>query len=132
MIKKTFTPQKPFNFDGDIFILMNRDTLSAADSFVSAMKQLKLATLVGTPSGGWGNHYSQPWLFSLPNSGLTFQMDIELAYNADELPTSIFGTQPNILLNPSDYPGPIPADFEIETLLTDPWIAQIMQESSIH
>lgn len=126
-ITKTFQPSNTYQFDGEIYILVNQDTLSAADSFVSAAKELKLATVVGTNTLGWGNHYMQPVLFSLPNSGLMFQMDVELAYNADDRVSSIYGTMPDIYIEPSTYPTSLPVTYEVPDLLKDKVISYILR-----
>lgn len=121
-ITKRLTPNNTFPFRGQVYVLADNDTVSAADSFVSAVRELKLGTVVGTNTYGWGNAFIAPVTFSLPNSGLMFQMDVESAYNTDGRVTSIYGTKPDIELAPSEYPTPYPDSYIQETLLTDEWI----------
>lgn len=121
-ITKKLTPNNTFPFNGQVYILVDNDSVSSADSFVSGVRELKLGTVIGTNTYGWGNAFISPITFSLPNSGLMFQMDIELAYNADGLESSIYGTKPNIVLEPSKYPTTYPASYELEALLSDEWI----------
>ncbi len=118
-ITQKLSPTNSFNFNGKIIVLMDTNSISAADSFASAMKQLGLATLAGNPSGGWGNHYISPVLFALPNSGLCFRSDVELSYNVDGRPTSIYGTMPDVFLKQHPYPS----ELTKEALLSDEWIS---------
>ena len=117
-ITKKLSPANSFNFNGEIIILIDSNCISAGDSFASTMKQLGLATLAGNPTGGCGNHYLSPVLFSLPNSGLCFQSDVELSYNVDNRPTSIYGTMPDVYLEQIPYPS----ELSREALLRDDWI----------
>lgn len=117
-ITQKLSPADSFHFNGEIIVLMDTNSISAADSFASAMKQLGLATLAGNPSGGWGNHYISPVLFALPNSGLCFRSDVELSYNVDGRPTSIYGTMPDVFLKQIPYPR----ELTKEALLDDEWI----------
>lgn len=117
-ITQKLTPADSFDFQGEIIVLMDTNSMSAADSFAGAMKQLGLATLVGNSTGGWGNHYISPALFALPNSGLCFRSDVELSYNIDNRPTSIYGTMPDVFLRQMPYPK----ELTKEALLMDDWI----------
>lgn len=121
-ITKKLTPNNTFPFNGQVYILVDNDTLSAADSFVSGVRELGLGTIIGTNTYGLGNAFMSPVTFFLPHSGLMFQMDVELAYNADNRETSIYGTKPDIILEPSQYPTTYTLNYEIETLLSDEWI----------
>ena len=125
-ITQKLSPADGFNFTGEIIVLMDTNSISAADSFASAMKQLGLATLAGNPSGGWGNHYISPILFALPNSGLCFRSDVELSYNADDRPTSIYGTMPDVFLRQTPYSS----ELTKEALLNDEWIDWVIKNYS--
>jgi C-terminal processing protease CtpA/Prc len=117
-ITQKLSPAESFNFNGEIIILIDTNSISAADCFASTMKQLGLATLAGNSTGGWGNHYLSPVLFSLPNSGLCFRSDVELSYNIDDKPTSIYGTMPDVYLVQTPYPKIL----NKEELLKDEWV----------
>ena len=118
-ITQKVSPANSYNFNGEITILIDSNCMSAGDSFASTMKQLGLARLVGNPTGGWGNHYLSPVLFSLPNSGLCFRSDVELSYNVDDRPTSIYGTMPDVFLTQNPYPS----ELSKEVLVKDDWIS---------
>lgn len=128
-ITRALSPQNSFPFDGQVYVIADNDTLSAADSFVSAVRATKLGKVVGTNTLGWGNVFMQPNMCAMPNSGLMLWMDVEMPYNCDGTVTSIYGTKPDVNLSPSTYPTPYPADFEKNTLLMDPWIIWAMNDS---
>ena len=121
-ITRKLTPCNTFPFHGEVFIIADNDSLSAADSFVTAVRELKLGTVVGANTYGWGNAFSGPMLFALPNSGLIFRMDIEAAYNTDGRISSIYGTKPDIELATSMYPTTCPKAYDADTLRSDEWI----------
>lgn len=53
-----------------LFVLIGRQTFSAAANLVTEMEQLTEAILVGEPTGGSPNLYADPATVRLPNSGL--------------------------------------------------------------
>lgn len=125
-ITRALTPKNRFPFTGQVYVIADNDTLSAADSFVSAIRATNLGTVVGTNTLGWGNVFMQPNICAMPNSGLMLWMDVEMPYNCDEEVASIYGTKPDVNLSPSTYPTPYPDGFEKDTLLMDPWILWTM------
>ncbi len=126
-ITRELTPCNTFPFHGEVYIIADNDSLSAADSFVTAVRELKLGTVVGANTYGWGNTFSGPMLFSLPNSGLIFRMDIEAAYNTDGRISSIYGTKPDIELASTKYPTTYPKAYDADTLRSDEWILWCMK-----
>ncbi|MFT4144708.1 MAG: S41 family peptidase [Mobilitalea sp.] len=127
-ITKRFTPEHSYSFDGQLYLLTDNDTLSAADSYVTAVRELNLGTVVGTNTLGWGNIFISPMIFALPNSGLMFRMDVEAAFNVDGRETSIYGTNPDIKLSISEYPATYPQSYSKNALLEDEWIKWCMQQ----
>lgn len=128
-ITKRFTPRNSYPFDGQLFLLTDNDTLSAADSYVTAVRELNLGTVVGTNTLGWGNIFISPMTFALPNSGLMFRMDVEAAFNVDGRETSIYGTNPDVTLKTSNYPTTYPQSYSKNALLEDEWIKWCMQQN---
>ena len=53
-----------------LFILIGRETFSAAQNFVNYLAANSAATFVGEPTGGSPNHYGDSTRFTLPNSKL--------------------------------------------------------------
>ncbi|WP_159065829.1 S41 family peptidase [Gorillibacterium timonense] len=127
-VNKHLTPLDSFPFNGNVYVLIDGNSFSAADSFAMTMQKLKLGTLVGTPTAGGDSEYLEPYRFSLPNSGILFRLEPERNWNQNGQTNEIYGTQPDIRLQPSEYPTEYPSDYEIDTLLRDSWIQRIIQE----
>jgi C-terminal processing protease CtpA/Prc len=71
----TISPAKgSLNFGGDIYILQDADTYSAASSLASIAFQHKNITSVGYPLSHIGGRGLAPIIFRLNNSGIIFQM----------------------------------------------------------
>lgn len=126
-ITKRFLPKNSFPFDGKVFILADRETFSAADSFAAAAKDLKLGQLVGTNTGGAGDVFMSPIDICLPNSQIIMRMDVELNFNDKGQPNHICGTIPNVELEPSSYPTYNPVSLELKDLLQDTWINWVIK-----
>lgn len=65
-----------YPFDGDIWLLTNKNNFSSASLFARHAKEMEFATLVGDETGGaytanGGGH------FALPNTGIIFRWDID-------------------------------------------------------
>lgn len=82
-------------FDGNIWLLIDNGTYSAADQFSIFCKKTGFATLVGTETGGNGAG-STPYLFALPNSGLLVRYEAFYAFNDDGTCNALVGTKPDI------------------------------------
>ncbi len=121
--------EEPYAFDGQTFVLADNDTLSAGDSFVSAMRRTGLATVVGANTAGWGSGYQAKMPYALPHSGMLFYLDSELTFNADGSLNNDRGVAPDVPLDPSAYPTPFPETLEPADLRADPWIAWILDQS---
>jgi hypothetical protein len=63
-------PKKHYNYNGNVYILINEHTLSAASYVASQLKHRAGAILIGSPSGGaeYGNAGYTYTSFTLPNS----------------------------------------------------------------
>ena len=82
-------------FEGNIWVLVDDGTYSAADQFAIFCKRTGFATLVGTETGGNGAG-STPYMFALPNSGLLVRYEAFYAFNDDGTCNAIVGTKPDI------------------------------------
>lgn len=76
----TFTPFNPLlvtpntkNYQGKVYALTSAYCFSACDTFVSALKENKLATIIGEGTGGGTG---SPHVFELPISGLSFRYSV--------------------------------------------------------
>ncbi|WP_438431488.1 S41 family peptidase [Gorillibacterium sp. sgz500922] len=126
-ITKRFTPRDSVPFDGKVYILTDRDTFSAGDSFAAAAKGIKLGEVVGTSTGGSGSAFLAPVDIALPHSGILLKMNVELTLTDRNQPNQIVGTAPDVEL-PSVYPSDTPRSLETADLLADPWISWVRDQ----
>ena len=63
-----------FNHYGRLYILMGRDTFSAAQFFLHKFEELSYAIFVGEPSGAKPSHFGDAKRVILENSGLTLRV----------------------------------------------------------
>jgi C-terminal processing protease CtpA/Prc len=83
------------NVKTDVYILTSPVTASAADHFVSVVKDNNLATIIGTNTAGEGM-MGTLFMDSLPNSKLVYLYTPAKAFNSDGKDNSTFGTAPDI------------------------------------
>lgn len=125
-ITKKFEPTNSFPFNGEVYLLVDQDCFSAAEDFASAVKGMKLGTLVGVNTQGGAAAILPPYTFCLPESGVMFAMEIEITYTSDGKIDEIYGTAPDMELEGSTYPTSYPLSAEKEELLQDTWIQQVI------
>lgn len=95
------TSYRSFDYNGEsayqpnVYILINNGTGSAADGFVSALKNSSAVTVIGENTAGEGLADSFICNY-LPNSGLVFIYMYGQAYNSDGTDNSLYGTAPDI------------------------------------
>lgn len=69
------TPTKnELRFKGDLYLLTNSNSYSAAATFAGAFKELKLGTIVGEETGGTIEYYGDFWYLKTPNTEITFHI----------------------------------------------------------
>lgn len=66
--------QSAYNDFGETYVLIGRETFSAATMLVNDFEQYTNAILVGEGSAGRPSHYGDPKKLRLPNSGLTLRV----------------------------------------------------------
>jgi len=121
-ITRKLEPSNRYDFNGDIYILINGGTFSAADDYVNAVKRIGMATLVGQNTNGGGSAYFNPVIVRLPASGMMFMLEPDLVIDPDGTFNELFGTEPDVKLSPTG----LPESFNREQLLKDEWIKKIM------
>jgi len=124
---QTYTPTNKFPFDGEIYLLTDHNTFSAAEDFSKASKELDFATLVGANTIGGAAVSFAPWLFELPNSHILMNIEIDMAFNPDGSINEIYGTKPDHQLEPSTFPTSMPSGYDVKSLLNDKWIQYVMR-----
>jgi C-terminal processing protease CtpA/Prc len=94
MNRNAFTYGKP------VIVLIDEDSFSATDIFVSAFKGWRGVTLVGTPTGG-GSARQVP--IQLPVSGLSTTLASMASFQRSGLLYDGHGTPPDILVHPDPH-----------------------------
>jgi|GEM_PF-2902490 len=130
LLKNTriYRPRKPFPFEGEIFLLVDHDTFSAAEDFAKTAREMDFATLVGASTIGGAAVSFAPWVFELPRSHILLGIEIEMAFNEDGSINEVYGTTPDYRMQPSAYPTEMPRAHDREALLKDAWIGFILDE----
>ena len=123
-ISRRIEPRNRYNFDGSVYVLIDRPTFSAADDYANAVKRIGFAKLVGRNTSGGCAAYIAPAVIRLPASGMIFRVETELVINPDGSINELFGTPPDIELEAADPPKSITK----EDLLKDEWIQYIIHE----
>ena len=123
---KQIYPENNYKFNGKIFLLIDNNCFSAAEDIIRQFKELKIGKIIGVNSLGGAAVVLPPWLFEVPNCHLLFKTEVELAFNSDGSINELYGTKPDINLEPSSYPTTFPENFSKEELLNDKWIKWII------
>ncbi len=119
---KVYEPYNNYPFNGQIYLLTDHDTFSAAEDFVKASREIGFATIVGANTTGGAAVSFAPWVFQLPNSHIMISMEIDMAFNDDGSVNEIYGTRPDHVLQPSTFPTSMPLAYDAVSLMKDPWI----------
>jgi hypothetical protein len=123
-LTRRIEPRNRYNFGGSLYVLINRGSFSATDDYANAVKRIGFAKLVGRNTSGGCAAYIAPTVMRLPASGMIFRVETELVINPDGSVNELFGTPPDIKLEPVDPPKSITK----EDLLKDKWIKHIIHE----
>jgi len=123
-ITREFAPSNSYNFNGDLYILIDGGCGSAADGYATIVKRTGFGTLVGQNTNGGACAVYGPVMVRLPESGMIFMLEADLIINADGSFDEIEGTAPHIKLEPADLPKSITK----EALQEDEWIRKIITE----
>jgi len=123
-ITRRVDPRERYNFSGQMYILLDGGTGSAADEYVNAAQRIGLASLVGRRTPGSCGPYFNPVMVRLPASGMIFMLEADLMLNQDGSVNEIAGTRPDIELAPCNLPEKVTK----EELLKDAWINKVIAD----
>ena len=123
-LTRRIEPRHRYDFDGNVYILVNGGTFSAADDYANAVKRIGFARLVGRNTGGGCAAYIGSPAIRLPASGMILRVETEIVINPDGSINELFGTPPDIELPDADLPGSITK----EELLKDEWIRTVIDD----
>lgn len=71
-------------FEGDVFLLTDTSSFSSSMLFAQYVKDNNLGSIIGEPPGNTPNGYGDISTFSMPNSGLCFQVSTKQFFRADK------------------------------------------------
>lgn len=71
-------------FDGNVFLLTDTSSFSSSMLFAQYVKDNRLGSIIGEPPGNTPNGYGDISTFSMPNSGLCFQVSTKQFFRADK------------------------------------------------
>lgn len=77
-------PYKNFIFEGNVYILTNRSSFSAAMDFAQIIQDNQLGKVIGESPANDVNGYGEIVVFSLPNTGVSMQISTKKWYRIDE------------------------------------------------
>jgi hypothetical protein len=93
-------PRRDHVFHGSVYLLTANNTFSAAAMFAAYIKCNALGTIVGASPGQSTNFVADAVPFTMPNSGLTFNVSFsEIHMPCDQ--SYVDGIQPDIAVTPS-------------------------------
>lgn len=95
-ISREVKPSDRYAFDGDLYLLMDRGSASATETYLDAIKRTGVATLVGQRSAGALGGYIIAPVMRLPESGMIFRMEADLDINPDGSFNELAGVQPDV------------------------------------
>jgi hypothetical protein len=124
-VTRRIEPRNRYNFDGSVYVLIDRPAFSAADDYANAVKRIGFAKLVGRNTSGGCAAYLAPPAIRLPASGMIFRVETEMVINPDGSINELFGTPPDGVLPDADPPKSITQ----ENLLEDEWIKWILADT---
>lgn len=95
-------PQDTVGFEGKIYLLVNKNVFSSAESFAIFCKDTGFATLVGETTGGDGIVGSIPCC-AIPNSGYIFGFPMTMGLTGDGSCNAEMKTSPDIYVSNEWY-----------------------------
>lgn len=102
MEKKSFKPHRRNNFKGDVYILINGPTFSAASLVCNAVKGQSGTLLIGEETGGgWhGNNGIIIPDIKLPQTGIRLRLPLFRVVQYNHVPKNGIGIPPDIYIGP--------------------------------
>jgi hypothetical protein len=123
-IDRQVKPSNRYDFDGRLYILTDRGSGSATETYADAVQRIGLGTLVGQRTAGALGGYFMADSIRLPASGMIVRLEADLDFNSDATVQERIGTRPDVELEPCD----LPETTTKVTLLKDPWIRKVLDE----
>jgi len=79
-------------FKGNLFLLIDKTSFSAAATFAGIFKELKLGTIIGEETGGTIEYYGDFWTMKTPNTEISFYVAPKrfIQYGGNDLNRGVF------------------------------------------
>jgi len=123
-ITREVKPSDRYCFDGRLYVLADRGSGSATETYADAIKRTGLGTIVGQRTAGGLGGYFMADTVRLPASGMIFRLEADLDINPDGSFQELAGTKPDVELPPCD----LPEKTTKEELLKDAWVRKVIDE----
>lgn len=121
--------EKPFNedfeFKGDVYLLTNRDSYSAASSFASTFQCYGMGTIIGEETGGTKIFRANPIAKKLKHSGLAARLSTTKLYTTC-YNKEFQGVTPNIEYSPSIFE--LLSDMDTQLIYTQRVIKKVQKK----
>jgi len=88
-------------YDGPVAFLVGPGTFSAASSLAAAVKEYRLALLVGEETGGQLNSFGEAYPFRLPRTQLAAQVSSARHVQPNGDASTLGGVVPDVLVRPA-------------------------------
>lgn len=96
-VKKLTSPGKnKLRYDGKVAVLIGTGTFSSANMLTNAIKDYRLATLIGEPTAEPGNDFGEIFPFMLPNTYINATTAIKMFMRANGDTNDFSGIKPDI------------------------------------
>ncbi len=89
----------PNSFKGQVYLLVDQEVYSSAETLAAWCKSTGFATIVGERTKGDGIGFD-PVFYQLPHSRLMLSLPLALGLNSDGQANAEWGTNPDIICNP--------------------------------
>jgi hypothetical protein len=91
----------PLRFQGKVCVLIGPGTFSSANMLSNAIKDFKLATLIGEPTAEPGNDFGEIFYFMLPHTGIVAGTACKMFVRANGDSKDFGGIKPDIEARPT-------------------------------
>lgn len=91
------SPKDDSGYSGDIYLLVDGNVYSSAESLVQFIRDTKLATIIGEPTSGERTGFGS-LLMRLPNSGYAIQFPSAMLLNSNGINTKEVIIEPDVLV----------------------------------
>lgn len=100
---RVFPERRPYEFNGDIFLIIDHTTINAAEVLASVIKCNQLGLLIGTETGGSHVYFDNGLVQPLKGSGLIATISSTRKYLPCSEGSESAGVIPDVIVQPTIY-----------------------------